>query len=71
MMRSTQVSSPNGVSRVTLVRTARSLVTASDLLTRSAQRGGRAIGHEEGRRGSRSGWPSQRLHERQRQSPAR
>ena len=57
----TQLSSPNGEPRLTLLRTALSSVAVSGLLTRSVQRGERAIGQAKSRRGSRSGSSSHRL----------
>jgi hypothetical protein len=56
-----QFSSPKGEPRLTLLRTALSSAAVSGLLTRSVQRGERAIGQAESRRGSRSGSSSHRL----------
>jgi hypothetical protein len=57
----TQFSSPKGEPRWTLLRTPLSSAVVSGLLTRSVQRGERAIRQAESRRGSRSGSSSHRL----------
>jgi hypothetical protein len=67
----TQFSSPKGEPRLTLLRTALSSAAVSGLLTRSVQRGERAMGLAESRRGSRSGSSSHRLSEPHLQSSAR
>jgi hypothetical protein len=67
----TQVSSPKGEPRWTLLRTALSSAAVSGLLTPAVQRGKRAIGEAEIRRGSRSGSSSHRLSEPHLQSSAR
>ena len=66
----TQFSSPRGEPRLTLLRTALSAAAVSGLLTRSVQRGERAMGQAETRRGSRSGYSSHRLSEPHLQSSA-
>jgi hypothetical protein len=67
----TQFSSPKGEPRLKLLPTALSSAAVSGLLTCSVQRGERAIGQAESRRGSRSGSSSSRLREPHLQSSAR
>ena len=66
----TQVPSPKGEPRLTLVRTALSSAAVSGLLTRSTHRGERAMGQAESRRGSRSGSSSHRFSDPHVQSSA-
>ena len=69
-MACTPFPSPKGEHRLTLVRTALSSAAVNGLLTRSAQRGERAMDQAEIRRGFRSGSSSHRFNQPHVQSSA-